>query len=90
MRPRFDNALPQYATSIQVQRNVRRLLISKSLTCDDLNEALTFTPVSAMTRSRRFGYVCGALATLGRTFWQYCARGNGKQALIDNRMRSPT
>lgn len=87
MKLRCGSDSMQSATSIQVQRNVQRLRISRSLTCADLNAALTYTPVSAMKPSSPFGSVSGVSATCGRTFWRFCGRGNGKQALIDESTR---
>lgn len=87
-RLRFVSAAMQSETSIQAQRNVRRLRISKSLTCDDLNVVLTSTLGSAKTPWSRFDCVFGASVTSARTSWLSCGRGNGKQALIDEWMRS--
>lgn len=82
-RSLFVSARQQSEMSIQAQKSVLRLRISKSLTCDDLNELLTLTPSYAMRRSRQSASVFGGSATFARTSWSYCARGNGKQALID-------
>lgn len=76
------SAVQQHETSIQVQKNVLRLRISKSLTCDDWNERLTFTCVSAMRRSSLSGYGTGGYLMFERTCWQLFASVSSNQALI--------
>lgn len=78
----FASAVQQHEMSIQAQKNVARLRISKSLTCDDWNERLTYTCVSAMRRWSLSGYVTGGWPMLERTFWQLFESGSSKQLLI--------
>lgn len=77
-RSLFASAVVQSEMSIQVQKNVLLLRISKSLICDELNELLTFTPVSAMTRSKPSGSAFEASATSARTSgpWSTSVSGN--------------
>jgi hypothetical protein len=83
-RSLFASGKQQHEMSIQAQKSARRLRISKSLTCDALNVALSSASGHVRTPSKPSGFDYADSATSGRTFSQLCARGNGKQALIDS------
>lgn len=81
-RSLFVSGEQQHETSSQVQKNVLRLRISKSLTCDDWNERLTYTCVSAMRRSSRSSSAIGDYLMFERTCWQLFESANSNQLLI--------
>jgi hypothetical protein len=81
-RSLFASGVQQHETSIQAQKSVQRLRISKSLTCDDWNERLTYSCVSVMRQSSRSGFGTGGLVMFERTYWQLFESASSNQVLI--------
>lgn len=82
-RSLFNRGSMQYEMSLQARKNVQRLRISKSLTTDDLSVRLaaSSSPVTRPWSSSGSG--SADWRDSDTISWQYCGRGNGKQALID-------
>lgn len=81
----FVSAIAQQEMSIQARKNVRRLSMSKSLTCADLNVALTPRPGFATKQWSPFGYGSGDWVMSDKTFSPFSGHFNGKPPLKGER-----
>lgn len=80
----FGKELPPSEMSTQALRNVRRLRISKYLTCDDLRERLTRTPVAAMRPWSSLDFGTGGSRMSGKTSSRSSRLANSNLAWTDN------
>lgn len=80
-RSLFNSANTQSEMSSLALKNVQRLRISKSLTCDDLSVRLASSSPTAIKPWINYDFGIGVWKDFDTICWQSCARGNGKQAL---------
>jgi hypothetical protein len=76
----FSSAAVRSGMSSQVQKNVQRLRISKSLTCDALSVRLDSTRGSVMRQSRHFDYGYAGYPTFDKTSRQSSRSDSSSQA----------
>jgi hypothetical protein len=88
-RSLFASGSQQSEMSIRVQKSVRRLRISKSLTCDDLSVRLSDNSGHVMTPSKPFACGYAVSETFGKTSWPSSEFGSGRPPWIDDDYQPP-